>query len=244
MKKGIFVLIVALLLFGTVNVSAMSEVYYTNANGVELTEKEYNFIEEFYGEGFVDKMTPERYEFLKDLDINNNDVDVNSKVYYDRSGSFIETPAKRVSIAKGCTTSFCTLITSAIWLYEPKVKSYDVIGARFLNASLYNKTITTYFNSTEGTKTYSNYQFEDDGFGNSVKIGETGTDFTIDQKFYVKPNGGKGTVYASYQHAGVKVSLATSKLYKIEAVGYGNVFNFYGAAEDCYDATPGVDMSV
>ena len=52
MKKNLFILILISILFVPTFVFAKEETYYTNDNGVSLTEKEYNFISKVYYEGF------------------------------------------------------------------------------------------------------------------------------------------------------------------------------------------------
>ena len=50
-KIGILIFVFALLLFSK-NVSAQSNSYYENNNGVIVTEKEYQFINDFYGSDY------------------------------------------------------------------------------------------------------------------------------------------------------------------------------------------------
>ncbi len=247
MKKKVLILLVAIFSLGCINVSALeneTEIYYTNKNGVELTEKEYNFVKDFYNEERLENMTARDYEWISDLDINNKEVEMN--VYFDipnniTRGTSVQTPAKKLAISKSCNSLFCTVVTAVTWLGNPSVKSYDVMGARFSNATKYNDTIYTFSSSSTEDNLVSNYKVVSNGFGNSFKLPTTGSNVGADQKFYMKPG---GRVYASYQHAVKSVSLATSKSYNVAAIGYGNVFDFTGSAIDCYDAMPGVDIAL
>ena len=41
-----------------------------------------------------------------------------------------------------------------------------------------------------------------------------------------------------------KISEANSKLYNLNLLGAGNVFDFYGAAEDVYDEASGLNFAL
>ena len=76
MKKLAFTLIFAVLVM--VNVNA-KEVYYTNGK-VELTEKEYKYVVDFYGKDYLEKMTEEDKKWIDGMDVNNLDIKI-KKVY-------------------------------------------------------------------------------------------------------------------------------------------------------------------
>lgn len=238
-KKGIILLVMFALIIFTTNVYAFEEKEYVNDNGVSLTQKEYDFVEVFYGSNFFEKMTIEEYEWIEDLNINNNEVEIQTT--YDYSTSMNRTTShatanKKITIAKSCST-ICTIITNVTWYSNPVVRSYDVIGARFVNTSLASDTITTKLYSSGSTITSTNIKTTSNGFGVSIKLPASVTDIRLEQKFYVNTG---GYVYASYQHAITSVSLSTSTLYTIGNGGYGGVFNFYGAAVGCYDQMGGI----
>ncbi len=218
--------------------------YYTNNNGITVTEKEYNIINEYYGNGYFDNMSLEDYEWLRDLDINNSENTIEVKTIYESPvrplGAIHETASKRIAIIKSCST-YCTIVTTATWLVVPKVRSYDVIGARFMNTNLANDSITTRVRSSSSTTHFDEVKRYSTGFGVSVKLPTNENGIIVDQKFYV--NSG-GIVFASYQHAAKNISLATSKLYTLGASGYGNVFIFYGDATDVFDQMNGVSIEV
>ena len=239
MKKLAFTLIFAVLVM--VNVNA-KEVYYTNGK-VELTEKEYKYVVDFYGKDYLEKMTEEDYEWISAMDVNNREVKI--KTVYDvnpnqvnPNGSFVQTSAKKLSISASCDSDYCIVTTMLTWLGNPSVRSWDVMGSRLYGTSLYNQNVLTAIGTTTSSEHPSNYRFLSSGFGNSFKL-PSGTGLTIQQRWYVKPG---GHVYASYQHAMESTTLANSKLYNLSVVGYGGVFDFYGAATDVYDGMVGVDM--
>ncbi len=240
MKKLAFTLIFAVLVM--VNVNA-KEVYYTNGK-VELTEKEYKYVVDFYGKDYLEKMTEEDYKWISEMDVNNREVKI--KEVYDAgslnqanpNGSFVQTSAKKLSISASCASDFCIVTTMLTWLGNPSVRSWDVMGARLYGTSLYNQNVETVLGNLTDTTFPSNYRFLSNGFGNSFKL-PSGTGLTIQQRWYVKPG---GRVYASYQHAMSNTTLAISKEYNISVSGYGSTFLFTGNAVGVYDGMVGVDM--
>ena len=61
-----------------------AEGYYTNNNGVSLTEKEYNYVIDFYGDDYPSKMTVEDYNWIQKMDVNNRDYKI-EKYYGNKS---------------------------------------------------------------------------------------------------------------------------------------------------------------
>ena len=225
------------------NVNA-KEVYYSNGV-VNLTEKEYNYVKEFYGEEYLKNMTMKEYKWLDELDVNNSDVKIKFAKIPDASvnGTYVGTNAKSLAIGRTCSSgaSYCIVNVLAKWLGNPSVRSWDVMGAFFYGTSLYNQTVTTTLGSTSGDSFPSNYRFLSNGFGNSFQL-PSGSNVTIEQRYYVKQ--GSGTVFASYQHAMSTSTLAKSKSYNISMSGYGGVFLFTGSAVGIYDGMVGVDIDV
>ncbi len=238
MKKILFTLLFMMLVIANVNAK---EVYYTNGT-VELTEREYNYVKEFYGEEYLKNMTLENYKWLSELDVNNIDYKIKFAKVPDASvnGGFVSTNAKSLGISGGCDTNYCTVTVLAKWLGNPTVRSWDVMGAFFYGTSLYNKNIVTSITSSNGTTYPSNLKFLSNGFGDSFKL-PSGTSIIIEQRYYAKPG---GTVFASYQHAMSTSTLAKSQSYTIGVTGYGGVFIFNGSAVGVYDGMVGVDMDL
>ena len=239
MKKILFTLMFAVLVM--VNVNA-KEVYYSNGT-VNLTEKEYNYVKEFYGEDYLKTMGVKEYKWLSELDVNNNDVKIKFAKVPDVSlnGTFVSTSAKSLGISASCTSSsYCIVTVLTRWLGNPTVRSWDVMGAFFYGTSLYNKNVLTAVTSSGGTTYPTDNRFLSNGFGTSFKLPTT-NNITIEQRYYVKPG---GTVFASYQHAMKNTTLAASKSYSLGVTGYGGVFIFTGSAVGVYDGMVGVDIDV
>lgn len=156
------------------------------------------------------------------------------------SVAYHETRSKQLSIAKNCN-SVCTIITNLNWLTNPTIRSFDLIGARFWNTSLANNSITTKVSSRGGTEFFSNNKYFTNGIGTSVKLPDSATNISVQQKFFTKPG---GTVFASYQHSVTNINLQTSLCYTVGVGGYGNVFLFYGAATGKFDQMNGVDIDL
>ena len=133
----------AIIGIGTVNAEANNNIYYTNPNGINLTEKEYNLVKTMFDDHFLEIMNQEDYNYINRLDVNNKEVEVTVKepdYIQSRTSSYVETQAKRLAIGKSCDSNACTIMMNNTWKYVPKVKSYDVIGAMFSNTSLYDNS--------------------------------------------------------------------------------------------------------
>ena len=242
MKKLTFALMLAVLFISNVNAK---EVYYTNGV-VELTEKEYNYVKEFYGEEYLKNMTVENYKWLAELDVNNREVEIKKVTDMGNSnqvlpnGTYVEQGSKTLGISRSCTSTYCAIDVLATWKGNPTVRSWDVMGARFYGTELYDKNTMTLLTDSNGTTLPSNYRYLSSGFGNSFKL-PSGTGISIEQRYYVKPG---GSVYASYQHAMSNTTLAISQSYDIGLAGYGSVFKFTGSAVDKYDGMVGVNLNL
>ncbi len=242
MKKLILVLSFWFLFMSNNVVFAQNNNIVINANGVIVTEKEYQFILDFYGENYFENMVTSDYEWIQDLNLNNSEVEV--VTIYDTNsllrGVSHTTASKKLTIAKSCSTN-CSIIVRCQWLTNPVIRSYDVIGARLVNTELVTNTIITKLSSSSGTEYFSDLKLLSDGFGVSVKLPSNSTNISVEQKFTVYSG---GSVFASYQHAKSNISLSTSKLYTISSNGYGRVFDFYGSATNVFDQMGGVDISL
>ena len=122
------------MIFGIKNVNA-KEVVYTNDKGMELDIYEYNFFKTLYGEAFLKYLDENTYNQYLDIDFENPDIE--TKTYLEPNfnleknnsrGSYYSTPAKSITIGKVCG-ALCRIVTTATWLAEPTIKSYDVIGS-------------------------------------------------------------------------------------------------------------------
>ena len=212
--------------------------YYKNENGVILSQKEYDFVKRFYGNDYFSKMTIDDYNWIKDLDINNREVEI--KEVYDNNivpfATSYTQNGKKLTIAKSCYGN-CSIIVKCDWLINPNVKSYDVFGARLSDTELLSNTILTRITSSEGTEYSDEIYRLTNGFGVSIKLPSSGTNISIEQKYTVSID---GTVYASYQHAVKDITLADSQSYTLGGAGLGNVFVFTNGMYQYYDAMAGL----
>lgn len=247
-KKVIMLLLVAIAILGFKNVYA-EEAYYTTQNGIELNREEYEFLTTFYWPGYPDVMTRAQYEEFVDLDLLNSDIEI--KTYseaapqlqgpgLEQQSTSTSTSAKTLQIGKACLPTKCIMSLVNTWHFDPSITSWDVIGAYLDGVSLISHS-HTYVSTANTTSYFTNLQFENDGFGNSVKLPNSGTGFIINTSFTVTRG---GEVYGSYQHATEDTTLANSQLYHIDYGGYGSVFDFYGTAEGIYDEMNGVNIDV
>ena len=140
MKKLLPLLLLSTAVIGVVKVNAESssnDYYYTNPNGIKLTEKEYNLVKNMFDERFLEVMNQEDYDYINRLDDNNRDVELKTEepTYIGSRSTYLETQAKKLVIGKSCTTDDCVITISNTWKYEPRVKSYDVIGAMLVGTT-------------------------------------------------------------------------------------------------------------
>lgn len=241
-RKSIFILILVGLLFvcSSKNVDA-KEIYFTNNNGVSLTQEEYDFLTEMYWDGYQNTMTQEEYNVFNNGGYFENKIEENIIYDYNENsimGDTHSTANKTLKITKSCSSN-CIMAVTATWINNPTIRSYDVMGVRLSNVSLIG-TVTTKAVTNSGTNYASNTQTFSNGFGASTLL-PSGSSVRVYQTF-ITTMGGK--VYASYQHAMENTTLATSKKYTISSTGYGGVLSFYGSAVGVYDAMNGVDISV
>lgn len=243
MKKTLMIM-VGILIVLTTNVKAQEDIFFTNKYEVNFTEKEYNFISDLYYLGFQNIMQPNDYENIFNIE-NIANTEITKKTYESKDlivpfGTNLETAGKIFEISKTCPTT-CIIVLKAKWKSMPKIRSYDVIGARLVNTSL-NGIPTTVIDK-DGSKSTLNNDFKSlyNGFGVSLKLPTGGNSLIISQTFKVSKG---GTVYGSYQHATKTISLANSKDYTISPNGLGRVFQFNNGYNSYYDSMAGVDIAV
>ncbi len=235
-RKILFGLLLCIFL---VPYASAKEKYFTNENGVSLSEKEYNFFSELYWEGYQKSLTQEEYLQIRNMDLFDQEIEKKSYTNYPITrGSSVTSNLRTLSITKVCNSScFNTLVVT--WIGSPFVKSYDVIGVRLNGPSLLTIDNLRIYGDNY-TQSYSNSKKFDNGFGFSFQLPDT-TNIQVSVSFTTTQS---GTIYGSYQHAMSNTSLAVSNQYTIGVGGYGNVFQFVGTARNVYDNAPGVDISL
>lgn len=242
MKKIRYVILM-LIIMPFINVYAKNleskDIYYINGYNVEFTKEEYDFISQFYWEGYQDKMTVIDYQDFVDSNIINGEIEtINLNPIMSRDTTISE-PNKTLKISKSCSTN-CAISVVATWKSTPTTKSYDVMGAYLNKTKLITNPITKAYTSSS-TNTSSEIKKDTNGFGVSILLPSSGTNYIVNQTYYVSKG---GTVYASYQHAKNSISLANSKKYTISSSGYGSVFKFSGTGINVYDQMNGVSITV
>ena len=247
MKQVVKVLFV---LLGVISLNVYAdEAFYTNDNGVSLTEQEYNFFTNMYWDGFqeyVDNTLYNKYASMglydKEVHITVNDIasTSNSSQNY---GLIHETTAKKLQLSYGCNGVYCTMVTSLQWKGTPTIRSYDVIGS-LLDGNLNRlSTPMTKLYWSGSTITYTDRVYSGDGYGCTVLLQNSSTNMRIVQDVDLEITG-NGIFFSSYQHATSNITLETSKKYTVRFGGYGGVFAFYGSAVGIYDHMAGVDAEL
>lgn len=231
------------MLFGVKSVNA-KEVVYTNNNGMELDRYEYDFFRQLYGQKFLQYLDQNVYNQYLDIDFQNPDLEVhtyiepNFNLGNNPRGSFYSTPAKSINIGKICG-AVCRIVTTATWLVDPSVKSYDVIGSYIVGPTRVSTPATSAY-STLDTNLATTTKYDTDGYGGIVELPQ-GNDIVVVSSFIYT---GTGTVYSSYQHAMTTSSTTIAQQFNISGIGFGDVFDFYDDAYDIYDNMNGVYLVV
>ena len=243
MKKIIGMVLLFVLGFVYMFESVSAETYFKNKNGIEFTEKEYQFLVELYDQVYVNNMTSEKYEKLSVLNLNENELQVSSVEDGPLSrATSISSPSKRISIGSSCSSVDCTIIISATWLQVPNARSYDNIGARFTGTVTRVGDIETEIDTELGINICSQYKETSKGIGCTFKLNNSADEFYITQMFFVT---GSGYVYGSYQHAMTTITLSQAMSYSFSSSGIGSVFLYSNESiREKYDAMSGVYLSV
>lgn len=247
MKQVVKVLFV---LLGVISLNVYAdESFYTNDNGVSLTEQEYNFFTNMYWDGFQEYVDSTLYNKYASMGLYDKEVRTTVKDIASPSngsqnyGLIHETTAKKLQLSYACNGSGCTMITSLEWKGRPTIRSYDVIGS-LLDGNL-NRVSTpmTKLYWSGSTITYTDRVFSGDGYGCTVLLQNSSTNMRIVQDVDIEITG-NGIFFSSYQHATSNITLETSKKYTVRFGGYGGVFAFYGSAVGIYDHMAGVDAEL
>lgn len=241
MKKivvGIFGLALMTLGVGGVFAEELENGNYKNSNDVVIDGSKYDRLCEIYSENFVEYLTQEEYDNIKNNDL--NDIEVDEYIDYDLArGSTYSTSYKTIKLIK--SGQYVTLILA--WAQVPAIRSYDVLAVRLSSGVSISGTPTFkqiyYSDGTKSSSIGTKKSFSN-GYGVSYLLA-IGTSLEGYLNFYVT---GSGTVYGAYQHAVENVTLANSTNYTISAAGLGGVIKFASSVEGYYDRMTGVNISV
>lgn len=240
--KYVCMFMLAICLMGEMVSAQENDIYYNNSNGVKMSKEEYDFIGEFYYDGYQEYISLNSFQTMKDMNIFSKPI---TKVSAEDNGIQLLTDvtyqsASKKLVMKYSCTSICMVSFLAEWLNVANVRSYDLIGAYSpsSNALSYVDSRMTYSGKTV-------YATEDNISKNGISA--TFKLPTTDGKYrfvfdFTAPVGTK--VYASYQHAKKSISLANSRKYTFASSGYGGVFRFDSSVSSYYDAMGGVSATL
>lgn len=247
MKQVVKVLFV---LLGVISLNVYAdEAFYTNDNGVSLTEQEYNFFTNMYWDGFqeyVDSTLYNKYASvgLYDKEVHTSINEISSTTNGSQTYGLIhETTAKKLQLSYTCNGPYCAMVTSLQWKGTPTIRSYDVMGSLLDGNLVRLSTPVTKLYWSGSTITYTDRVYSGDGYGCTVLLQNSSTNMRIVQDVDLEITG-NGIFFSSYQHATSNITLETSKKYTVRFGGYGGVFAFYGSAVGIYDHMAGVDAEL
>lgn len=240
MKKIFFVFALLLLFSSFINVEASEITGYTNKYGVFFSNEEYDFISDFYFEGYQDYMTQDDYTNFINSDIMNGDIKTEVSDMNDISRSLIyETQMKQLKVSSSCSSD-CYIAIILTWKSFPAVRSYDLIGAYFNGTSLIgNVRASMLYDSSSVSPVYSTTSAN--GVSSTFKLPSNANSLVFKQEFRVSKS---GSLNASYQHARKSISLANSKKFSLSKNGYGGVFSFQESVRSYYDAMSGLTLTL
>lgn len=220
------------------------EVYYTNSKGVSFTKEQYDFYTYLTHDGFQEYVTQDMLDEIAGADL--------SKIKVKKVGicpnpptrddnTYIITSAKSLEMSNYCFGGSCRVYSEVEWFGDPTVKSYDLYGTYYDGTVSRIGPPVLVITSSDSGDDEETINYDTDGFGAVVQVPQTGDDIIMDLTYLYS---GTGTVFVSYQHAMSPITLANAQLFNIDLIGYGGVFDFYGAAVGVYDQMPGVHMDV
>lgn len=250
-KKILSVMIFTLSLCTMGNVQAEEEPYFVTYGGVELTEYQYNTLVDILSEERVKTITEEDYNALHVERMIEGKYSYKTEEYEIEDPTFSwgiepyvyhETASKKLTLTKACTSDFCSMSATIYWKKAPSVKSYDVIGIRFDNTTLYS-TSTTFYSRTSGniTTTYDKKITSSNGVAFIKKVSSGIEYMVLDANL---ENTYNGIVFASYQHATSSVTLAQASNFEFKGTGYGAVFLWPMSIRTKYDQMGGVNITL
>ena len=224
MKKIFCLLILCILFFDNVKANTTDEtIFYSNDLGTKFSEKEYNFINQMFYEGYQSNIIKDEIEKIEIPVVNEYSLNNSGRV---------------LNLTKSCGTT-CLVAMNISWNSIPQIKEYDVLGFRIENVEI-KSTNSVKISANNYSKTYSYNKSSKEGRGFSIVL-PNANNIKISASIYAT-KGGK--VYGAYQHAKEKVSLDVSKLYNFSSSGSGKVMQFYGKAFGKYDDINGLNISV
>lgn len=249
MKKGLLLLVASLVSFASINSVAAEETTsdtITNRSGVVIPIDKYNALKSIYSDNFMNYMTQEEYNIIKDKDLSKvviketTDANLNTSTGTRAQEHTTSSKSLRIVNNDGYVTMTLT------WYRVPTIKKWDVMAFR-KNTSV-NMTsgyafkqyyIDTNNNLKLSTEKYG--QNFDNGVGATFKV-QNGSSHEMELSMEFS---GSGRVYGSYQHASnSKATLADAMDYTLSGSGFGGVILFNEAIESKFDGMGGVYLTL
>jgi len=150
------------------NTFADETVYYTNQNGIEMSQDDYEAIIKMYSEGYAAVMTQDQYNHFKSLNVTADDINPVIKYikseYNNLTGEVtnteitenefnnaqfpkptksmtVETVYKKMALTLTTITSgYADISLTNKWKLLPSTRSFDVLAMRFINLDDINGT--------------------------------------------------------------------------------------------------------
>lgn len=248
MKKGLLLLVASLVSFASINSVAAEETTgdtITNQSGVVIPVDKYNALKSIYSDNFMNYMTQEEYNIIKDKDLSKvviketTDANLNSSTGARAQEHTTASKSLRIVNNDGFVTMTLT------WYKVPTIKKWDVMAFR-KNSSVsmgsYYILRQYYVSNSELHISTDKYgQNFDNGVGATFKV-QNGTDHEMELSMQFS---GSGRVYGSYQHASnSKATLADAMDYTLSGSGFGGVILFNEAIESKFDGMGGVYLTL
>lgn len=248
MKKGLLLLVASIVSFASINSVAALETTsdtITNQSGVVIPLDKYNALKSIYSDNFMNYMTQEEYNIIKDKDLSKVVITETTDA---KDGSLISTQAQEHTTASKSlriinNNGYVTMTLT--WYKVPTIKKWDVMAFRkntSVNMGSYYY-FRQYYEANNALQLSSEKygQNFDNGVGATFKVQngenhemELSADFT-----------GSGRVYGSYQHASnSKANLADAMDYTLSGSGFGGVILFNEAIESKFDGMGGVYLTL
>ena len=248
MKNVLKVMIIMLVLF---SVSVKADAYYTNDNGLEFTEFQYNTLVDILSEKQIKVLTEEQYNYFEVNNMVEGEYEYSTEEFYTRETpmtagvmplAYYETAGKKLTLSKGCSSSYCTMTTTVTWKTTPVVTSYDIIGVRLVNTTFYDSLNDFSYKYGNTTKyTYDGTKKTSGGLADAVKISKN-IDY-VSFKCRVNKTS-NGVVYSSYQHAVNDVTLSKTLDFTFSGTGYGSVFLWPSSYSSNFDKMGGTSVTL
>jgi len=248
LKKGLLLLVASLVSFASINSVAAEETTsdtITNRSGVVIPIEKYNALKSIYSDNFMNYMTQEEYNIIKDKDLSKvvikETTDAKASSSTGTRAQEHTTSSKSLRIINN--GGFVTMTLT--WYRVPTIKKWDVMAFR-KNSSVSMSAVyflKQYYQSGDdlilSTDKYG--QNFDNGVGATFKV-QNGSNHEMELSMEFS---GSGRVYGSYQHASnSKATLADAMDYTLSGSGFGGVILFNEAIESKFDGMGGVYLTL